>query len=245
MWIPYWIISICVLPLKAYDGALDVFLDLTLVSPNFSLGWYLNYLLLWYVVFWVLHRFIGDDKNTRLIVMCIITVGLMVYYGFKSGLRFEQSFAFPLGVVMANYEDKAKKVFKGRVVIILLAVGVILLGLKQTSYVRNLPDLLLNILNLVMKESVGIGLVIGTVVVFESKNWISIKGSLVKILVPIGLASYELYLVHGYALKIFDLSISKELSVLIFIGISMVGTTLFYFVENKIVARLKRIVGVK
>lgn len=229
----------CVLPLKAYDGAIDVILDLTLLSPNFGLGWYLSYLLIWYVVFWVLHRFVRDNK-TRLIVMSVITIALMVYYGFKSGIRFEQSFAFPLGVMMANYEDKSKKFFKGGVVVALLAVGVVLLGIKQTSYVRNMPEIILNILNLVMKESVGIGLVMGVVVVSESRNWIRTKDILIKILTPIGLASYELYLVHGYALGIFNLKYSKWLLVAMFIGISVVVTALLYIIDKKVSSALKK-----
>ena len=225
--------------LKNYDGVIDVILDLSLISPNFGLGWYLSYLLLWYVVFWVLHRFIGN-KNARLILLGIVTIGFMVYFGITSGIRFEQSFAFPIGVVMANYEEQSKKFFKSRIVVGLLATGAILLGLKQTSYVRNMSEMVINILNLVMKESVGIGLVMGVVVIEEMARCGKEKELICKVLTPIGLASYELYLVHGYALKIFELDYTKWLLVAVFIGISVTGTTVLYFVDKTIAGGFKK-----
>lgn len=116
----------------------------------------------------------------------------------------------------------------------MLAIGIILLGLKQTSYVRNMPEIILNILNLVMKESVGIGLVMGVVIVSESKKLVKVKEVLIKILTPIGFSSYERYLVHGYALGIFNLGYSKWLLVAMFIGISVVGSAMLYIIDKKV-----------
>ena len=80
----------------------------------------------------------------------------------------------------------------------------------------------------------------GVVVVSESRNWIRTKDILIKILTPIGLASYELYLVHGYALGIFNLKYSKWLLVAMFIGISVVVTALLYIIDKKVSSALKK-----
>lgn len=246
VYIPYWITCIFLLPTKSYfapfelDKLQDLILDLTLVKPYFGLGWYLSYLVLQYILFWGLHKVIKNTK-TRLAILALISVLFAMYFNRMSYIRFEQAFSFTAGVLIADYESVMEKYFfRKEVIFVLLISGIFLLGIKQVNFVREMSQTVLNILNLFIKEFIGMGLVVAVIVFkkYNISNWlISILNSVITLL---GRISYELYLAHGYALMVFKLNLSKFVGVIVFIECTIAGTLFLYYINKKISVLLKK-----
>ena len=52
VWIPYVIVESFVLIFSGGISLEKFILDITLIEPQYCFGWYLNYLLIWYTIFW-------------------------------------------------------------------------------------------------------------------------------------------------------------------------------------------------
>lgn len=114
VWIPYILIELASFSLKENLTIKSILLDFTLLRPLFRLGWYLNYLLLWYIVFWVVNK--GIEKFTksvidkeRVVLWCVIAVILAVYFNYHSYIKFEQSLSFLAGIIIAYYPETIRK----------------------------------------------------------------------------------------------------------------------------------------
>lgn len=56
VWLPYVLIQV-------FTSGLHL-LDILLIKPSHPFGWYLNYLMIWYFMFWIIHRW-GFLKRNR------------------------------------------------------------------------------------------------------------------------------------------------------------------------------------
>lgn len=217
--VPYFIVELIMLPMN-HETPLSFLLDITLIKPQFRLGWYLNYLLLWYVIFWCVKQLKMPPLNET-IVFVLFSVALGIYFNFASPLRFEQSLSFLVGLIAARY-DMRKYICKKNCMLLLLT-AVFVLGIKQTKYVRNWPSTGLNVVDLIIKSS---ALVAVMMFVYLFQNWNGWK-----IFIPVGKVSYELYLVHGYALQFFYMSFSKGKALLLFLITSIIVTIALYYFD--------------
>lgn len=75
----------------------------------------------------------------------------------------------------------------------MLATGIAFLALKQLPAVREAPDIIMNIVQFMIKLPAGLGLM--------QMVWLLSKHLNTKILTYIGLFGYELYIIHGYILS--------------------------------------------
>ena len=220
---------------------LDFLLDVTLLKPLFTLGWYLNYLLLWYIVFWIIHK-ISYLNKYRVFSFGLVAITFLIYFNFNSPIRFEQSFAFFLGIVLANYDEilyrtvakldkrsvkKYETVCKLYcVVFLLVAIG--LLGIKQLSIVRQGFPQCMKVLDLFIKFFASTG-ILGSVLMLE-KYWGIFKCTKIcySSIYRLGNVAFELYLIHGYFLFILDLNLNYFLCLLLFMMFSLGGTVILY-----------------
>lgn len=251
VFVPYWIIELIayLTGLTQIGGGYLILLDLTLIKPRFGLGWYLNYLLLWYVIFWLIHKIplFADNKKYRVLAFAIVSIALPVYFNFTSSLRFEQSFSFLTGIWLANYDEelctdgvkiRGLRITKDSLMklpygITALVLAFVILAAKQTGFVREQSDTVLNIVDLGINLFSSIGILVCVFAFDAVKGWVSKFRNLIKrILTPVGMASLELYLVHGYALSVFSVEWSKGLCVLVFLAISIVGTVVFHMFNS-------------
>lgn len=227
-----------------------------LIKPQFALGWYLNYLLLWYIIFWLIHKIpaFAENKKYRVIAFAVVSLALLVYFNFTSSIRFEQSFSFLIGILLANYDeelcsDRVKigkhRVMKGEVIrlsygLIFIFTALVILAVKQLSFVREQSDTVLNIVDLGIKLFSSTGILICVLAFDVVKGWFDRLWNLIKrILTPVGKASFELYLVHGYALSVFSAGWSKGLCVPAFLAISIAGTIVFHLFNSWLRKKLK------
>lgn len=160
--------------------------NITLIYP---IPWYLQYLLLWYVVFYITHKIDILEKYTYLIY-AIVAVCIFFLWG---DLQAEQSLTFIIGIAMSHYLPVLKNSPKKRMQIFvwsMLLLAILSLGVKQIPVVRACFDneILFHAIQLCLKASLAL------FVIFVLQYIKSIiRNSFIQLT---GKISYELYLVH-------------------------------------------------
>ena len=225
VWIPYFIIE-CSFYWTFHEWNFwDFFKDITLIKPLYQNGWYLNYLAVCYIMFYL----IMSNSLTRKHKIVFCGVLSIVSFFVLSPIRAEQSFSFLAGVIFSEKKEKLKKL-NWKTGSILIIFSVVFLVLKQTSVIRNAPQLIFNLVQVMIKLPCGIG-VCGWI------NSINKKMNL-KLLDLVGKISYELYLVHGYVLGMVSINVRGAF---IFVLISTIVTIIFYYVV-KIIKKYGKVI---
>ena len=224
VWIPYIITQAALYwPFHMSDiSAPAVALDLFLIKPTHMHGWYLQYLLVWYVVFYAVCRI---APKFRLPIFAVISVALFAAHAaipavgefLNPTLCAEQSLSFFAGVFLSEKKDARLGWKTGAIV---LAIGVAFLALKQLPIVRSSPQAVMNAVQLLIKLPCGLGFIM-LVHGFVSKRKLAAAQFVGKI-------SYPLYLIHGYALW-FECMSSLPLGAALFFAASIGGAIAFYF----------------
>ncbi len=192
----------------------ELLLDITCIKPRYMLGWYLNYLLLCYVVFSVyqlLRRRIGN--KAMILLAAVAVIGFFIS---PTELQAEQSLSFMAGVFL--FENK-ESVILGRlktrswmVMVAAFLVGTVAFLLKQL-------DLLdfsywVNLLQMIYKFGWAVMLLTGV--------WMLMKRFSLIPAALIGKYSYEIYLTHGYLFALMH-SIATIPLFVICVGITSAG----------------------
>lgn len=193
--------------------------------------WYIDFMLLWYLAFYAVIR-IPNLYSHRYSFFGIVS--LLVFFvgcALNDGLRAEQAVSFFIGVWISDNYKKAKgKIIKNQMIAVLLIVGIALLGCKQVPAIRALENTAMWYgIQLMMKISVAIAF-IGLIYKFSAffKN---------RMLMNVGLVSYELYLVHYQLLSLPGRGI---VGILVFDAISLLGAWLIHRLVAEIRVRLIR-----
>lgn len=179
----------------------DFICDITLLSPKYGFGWFLNYLLIWYIIFYVIKRVSWLNRN-RYLVLFICSVAV---YLAAPALKCEQSFSFMAGVALSEFgnQEQIKERLNWKTGVTLILIGSLCFILKQTEIVQMWPEKLQDIFNLLFKLPAGFGLCL---ILISLKKKIHCK-----LFSLIGIVSYEFYLVHGYVLYAVPISVMGEL----------------------------------
>ena len=96
VFIPYFcieLISLLFIP-KSY---ISFILDVLLIVPKHPLGWYLNCLLIWYILFFLIRMFRSSDKVKFFLMFTVTLCFACFYFITKNNIYFEQSFSFVFG----------------------------------------------------------------------------------------------------------------------------------------------------
>lgn len=152
--------------------------------------WYLDFMLFWYVVFYLLIT-IPKMYERRYLVLSVISVITFAFCSIiGNGLRAEQAVSFLIGVWLSdNYEKARKWLTNPAVLIALLLVGTALLMMKQIPAIRTQEGgVAWQGIQLVMKTSFAMAFIGGTYLLRKAFN----NG----FIVFVSGISYELYLVH-------------------------------------------------
>lgn len=215
--IPYWIIQFFFYwPQREFDLT-GMIKDFSFIHPTYVLGWYLQYLMIWYIVFYVVRRNHYLD-NVRILIF--LTVSIILFFSMTE-IAAEQSLSFLVGILISEYKDRIVPLLSLKKGIILICFGVIFLGLKQLPVIRTSPQIIMNFVQLCIKSPCGLGLLI-----FVYR--IGLKS---KVLNFIGSISYELYIIHGYILGIVPVSFC---GILLFLGISFATSYSYMLILQKL-----------
>ncbi len=153
-----------------------------------SYYWFVKYIFIWYVAFWMIHKF--DYKHT-FIWMFVFAVGS--FFSFHSEYMVEQSLSFPLGVIVSKKRDIIVERWNMKglwwFAIVMFLVGIIALALKQLPTVRAIGQNTIpyNLIQLFIKLPLGIFVII----VFHSVKW-----NFLGLMAFFGIIAYELYLIQ-------------------------------------------------
>jgi peptidoglycan/LPS O-acetylase OafA/YrhL len=212
----------------------DIVLDVTLVDIAYPYGWYMWYLFLCYAVFWLTFRFLS---SVRLRLFLLGALAIFSFFFFE-GLQGEQALSFFAGVLWGTYDARVCERFslkeknsyrkltpKARTALLggaLLLLFVLLLAIKQIPAVRGQHPYLLTLLNLSMKFSCAVGILLVTWVLHP----------LARIIFHFGTISYPLYLTHGYFMFVVTENLlgGYILSSLLMVLISFTAATFLHYI---------------
>lgn len=185
--------------------------------------WYLDFMLLWYLVFFVVIRIPNLYSHRYSILGIASLVVFIVGCAFNNGVRAEQAVSFFIGVwISDNYEKAKEKITDSRMIAVLLIIGIVLLGCKQMPAIRAMENTAVwKEIQLVMKVSIAlatIGLIYKIKSIFNNR-FISV----------LGLISYEIYLVHY---QLLELPLKGFVGMLIFVTVSIFGAWLIHQIAS-------------
>lgn len=160
--------------------------NITLIKP---IPWYLQYLLLWYVIFYITHRFTLIQKYEN-IVYILAALCIFLFWG---DLQAEQSVTFILGIMISRYLSVIMRLSKKRMFILVASMAILAilsLSIKQIPIVReNFSNkILFHCIQLCLKTSLALTVIFGLQYVTKILNnqFLALTGKI----------SYEIYLVH-------------------------------------------------
>lgn len=174
-----------------------ILLGIVFVKPTIPYGWFFQYLILWYIIFWIAEFILGGKK-----VWAILIISAIFSFCFLPEIMAEQSISFIAGVFVSDKKYWISKIVteekKICVSCSLILIGLLFLGIKQIEIVRAAPQIVFNVVQLLIKLPISIGIVTLLLSSYINKT---IKYRLFFLL---GQISYELYLLHGMCINYID-----------------------------------------
>lgn len=188
-------------------------------------SWYIYQLTIYYILFYISFKFFEMKRARKILFILTIIVLLIEYfYGF-SETWYKSSFAFIIGIILAdklNLFDKYrtnKKIFICQIVILLI---LLIIGMKTQ----------LGIADILLYNTATITFAIIFIKLFYFFRLYKINNKLFK---KIGNMSLELYLYHGLVIEILTKFIDNEyLNIILIMIISCVIASVIKIFNNKL-----------
>lgn len=180
--IPCWTIFLFQLPFVEHFNSVQLLKNLTFYASDL---WFVDYIIRWYLVYWISRRFF--TKNTKYILFVF-----GIYNVFQQQLYSEQAFSFFCGYLASEYVGKLNKLNKKHVLkytCLSVIYGIIFLLIKEIPTIQQIKgSILFNVILLNIKLPLAMS-IIAAPFLFPLLKKIGIFNKLGKI-------SYELYIVH-------------------------------------------------
>jgi len=228
--IPYWVLVIAYYIINPSEFTmLALISNILLVSTVNAYTWFVQFIILLYIMFYLVYRFVPENKRIPFIGLLSIMFFLLV----KNGLWAEQAFSFLIGISFAKYSKDKIPVSKARLIgCSTLILGIVSLFIKQLPVIRNSNYLVFNGVQVVLKIAIAIGIIYLT--------YLLLRFSLSKIFAFAGTVSYEIYLVHTLFIFIVINGFTK-INLIMYIMVCCLAVYVFYIV-NKILLKQRRVV---
>lgn len=200
VWIPYTIFELLTYwPFHKFDVALFV-LDILLIKPLYYNGWFLQYIALWYIVFYVIQRIgIAIDLSDDCCFLLLAFVSILLFITQRE-IKAEQSLSFFMGALLSYKYNKSHVIFNIKAGSLLVIFGTCSLAIKQLPFIRESSPIILKCIQLCIKLPIALGVISLTYVLM-----VRLKLSL-KVLAVIGMISFEIYLLHWNILQRVEIS---------------------------------------
>ena len=205
---PFWIVELVGMLITGRFTIESYLKDFAFVKPATSFGWFMGYIVVCYLIFYIVKRFVKDDRAKEFALFGAFAVWFILESAFFANpdipsLRARQMMSFPVGVMMGMKKDKIEQFLTAPKSSLILAGGgitcLLFMAITQLQVVKELPLLFSNTLALLTCFPMAIGILVGGKVIrllFENK-----------MLLLVGSMSYEIYLVHVFTLKFVNKSI--------------------------------------
>lgn len=207
--IPCWTIFLFQLPFVEHFNSVQLLKNLTFYTSDF---WFVDYIIRWYLVYWISRRFF--TKNTKYILFVF-----GIYNVFQQQLYSEQAFSFFCGYLASEYVGKLNKLNKKHVLkytCLSVIYGIIFLLIKEIPTIQQIKgSILFNVILLNIKLPLAMS-IIAAPFLFPLLKKIGIFNKLGKI-------SYELYIVHYNFMP----AITGIISIFIYSAYSIIISVIF------------------
>jgi peptidoglycan/LPS O-acetylase OafA/YrhL len=190
--------------------------------------WYLQYLFLWYIIFFITHL----NQKIYSYRWYIILVSSLLSFFFGGDLQAEQSLSFPIGLLISEYKDSSNN---KQYIYLSIILAILSLTLKQIPVIRTSFDneLIFHPIQLILKLSLAIFIILSV-----QRNKFLMNN---KFLSFSGKISFELYLIHLF----FTPRILKNIHeanlyayIILFFICSYIASYLFYILKERYIKQL-------
>ena len=225
--IPYWTVTTLETVLLSVFGAEYSFktyiLALLLIKLTNGTVWYIQILILLYIVYWISHV---KKENMAIFWIAFLMLFCALFFNGAQDLYYRSIFAFPLGVCWYKYREKLLKCFAqtytGSLVLCTMCF-IICLFIK--TFGAMISDSLVMSLGS-MSSAVMICVFFG--IAFYKLH---IDNVILRVL---GKLSFEIYLIHNWVLQLVWRYVCAEDSILLFISISLIVTIVLAKFMNQV-----------
>ena len=214
IWFPYFLIQSMASLFLGYSF-FDYIKDILLLEYNHPFGWYMHFLFMWYIIFYAVNKLNFLSPQGKYVLFGLISLLTLIL---PNQLWAEQAFSVFIGMVFSYKKDTLKINDNRFVSFVMVSIGLVFLVTKQIDFVRNLPWLLSNINQLLIKLPLAIGICLTTY-----QFQVLFRNNMFKYL---GKLSFSLYLIHAYTINI--LVNPTLLNILIFFTVTFASSLLFY-----------------
>lgn len=228
----FWIVELIGLTINGVSKGI-IIKDLLFITPATSYGWFMQYILICYCIFWAVMKvheknsFIGKHTLLTFNTIFIAWFILESLYFAKEGmpeLRARQMFAFPIGYYISINKMKLKLFIednKLNLELVMIIIGLTISVISQMDVMNNFKIIFTNILSLFTVMPIGIA-----IIMLSWRYKRILENRLFEIL---GNLSFEIYLIHS-----FTLSIIKEfiISIILFIIVTCTLTLILYKISE-------------
>lgn len=229
--IPYYIIGFLYIVFTLNFDLRDILLSMFFIKPMQPYGWFMSYIISMYLIFYIVQSAKISQKirdSIYFLIACIILFAM-------PDIEAEQSFSFFIGVFYAfytmNFKEKiSDKKISLKLGLVFIFLSIFALSLKQLYFIRNAYPVIFNTIQLIIKLCGALGLIL---IVYSLQRYISkFNFSLFSTL------SFELYLVHGYTIKV--LENLNYLNIIIFFVLTIIFAIMLKLIDNFIIELPKK-----
>lgn len=228
VWLPYALIELLCVWHHPEVGIIGIIQDLLLIQPCHPFGWYMQFLFIWYILYY-LTTFVSKKLQVATFILASI---LMIC--FWTSLQAQNSLSFLIGILFARKEEKFFRFvnWKSLLAALVMSAGVFLVReylLKVDGFKDSVGW---SAFSLVYYLTLSTFFYIILMMVCQQKGEKYLRG-----FYAIGLVSFELYLVHGYTYAY--LKNSALVSMVLFFVISFALSHLYQYGFKKIKTIIK------
>lgn len=231
--LPFWVIELIGLLATGTFSVNSYLFDFIFFKPATSYGWFMGYIVICYLIFYTVKRFIKDSKMQTMALLGAFAVWFVLESVFFANpdmpfLRARQILSFPCGVLLAAKKEKVEVALTKTKRVLILTVGgsitcIFFMAITQLQVVKELSYLLSNAMALLTCLPMAIG------ILAFGKEFSGFFEN--RMLMAVGTISYEIYLVHSFTLNLIKPSI---ISVLVFIIITCILACILHVGMRKI-----------
>lgn len=210
--LPFWIIELIGLVVTGAFSFMIYLLDFFFLRPATGYGWFMGYIVICYLIFYVIKCFVPVEKRTVVLLGTFVTWFVVESVFFADPdmpfLRARQMLSFPCGVLLAMKKEKIEDTLSQTKRVLILTggggtMGLLFMAITQLHMVRELPYLVSNTMAVLTCLPMAVSIMaFGKAFSGFFEN---------KMLLMVGMISYEIYLVHAFTLNLIKPSVVQIL----------------------------------
>ena len=232
--LPYWIVEGIGLLVSGRLTVKNYLLDCLFVAPAVGPGWFMQYLIICYLLFYLVTHIVqklkpqAPQKLKKTLLFGVFLTWFILDSVLLADpnmpfLKARQMMCFPYGVLIAtNKAAFEKEVRRPETAFLGGLIGLLFMGITQFSVVKELPYLCQNTLSLFTVFPMAIAVLSIT----KRHSWLLNNLALKQI----GLVSYEIFLIHAFTMEKLQMSLS---SFGVFFAVTTVGVWLLHTAIRK------------